>query len=156
MNRMVFALAALFLGAPILAARAADVRIHSPERHQTWAYSDTTWKRLLYDPKSGRFFASVLFTNQWYVLRGERVERETFLFTFPGVKYDPKARLFYAHAGGKRVPIARFEDETINTSIVPLPTTQVYINKSASGLVYLTLAASTDPSAAKSRTWIDR
>lgn len=104
---MIAKLLAVFLLVAAGLARAETLVVRSPDHAQTHAFSSILERRLRQFPKSGVLAASITFSNVGYYSRIERREDERFDFTFPGVRFDAAAGLFYlaTRGGGGPAPI---------------------------------------------------
>jgi hypothetical protein len=125
--------------------QAGVVKIISPDTAQTYSYSDVTWKSLRWDAGRRRLTANITFSTYNYVNHFEPLAEESYVFAFPGVKYDRAAGTFFAtNARGEHIPVAKYGWDGIGHAIQPLPGTVIYIVKQ-SGKVVVALTATDSP-----------
>jgi hypothetical protein len=144
MNRKPRTLLLLLLLVSAALPCAKPVEIVSPDTAQTYSYASAERKKLWWLEKEGVFCAQITFSTIHYADRNEPARRETFLFRFPEVKFDPATKTCSVPAGeGKPLPIAVREKGLfgIGSWIRLLPGTVIYISK-YHGDVKLILTAS--------------
>jgi sugar lactone lactonase YvrE len=127
-----------------LGAHAATVKIVSPGKAQTYAYSSLTGSCFFWNQKEQTLYARLTFDNHLYASRTEPLDQESFVFAFPGVTFDAATNLYRATgADGQPVPVAERKKHLIGHVIVPLPGTVTFVNK-RSGAVTVVLTVDTD------------
>lgn len=113
-------------------SNATPVEIVSPDTAQTFSYGHAAKKKLWWMEKEGVFCAQITFDNFSYANSTEPPKHETFLFSFPEVKFDPATKVFLVHEnGGRQTPVAIREKGLfgIGSWIRLLPGTTIYISK---------------------------
>ena len=69
-------------------AEAKAVSAKSVNTFQTWSFGSVKWHQLLWDSNRNKLSAVITFTNDPYVMQGERRLRETGIFYFSGASRD--------------------------------------------------------------------
>jgi hypothetical protein len=111
------------LGLSGLPLHAVQVTLESPDRAQTFVYGSLVDRRLGWDASQKLFYAEVTFSNERYAGFGEKLERESFRFTFPGVNYDEKTKAFFVMTNtNRRIDVAKVTPRFIGSSILPMQT----------------------------------
>jgi hypothetical protein len=150
-------LASLLLTIPAASLRADSVTVISPDKAQTQAYSRVAKSKFTWLAKEKAFAAEITFSNDQYAGGNEPLSRETFLFKFPGVIFDPAAKQFLAQdkAGGK-LAVASSGDSSPTGGIQPLPGTRVYICKRHGAVRVVLTATSPAPASENPVFWVER
>jgi hypothetical protein len=148
--------AAIFLAtllATSASAVACAIEITSPNHPQTWAYGETTWRQLYLDHASGGLTARITFSNLPYADFNDPPRDEAFDFRFPGIKFDPARRAFFANGRrGALIPIAHFRSGLAFGWIELAPGAKMYLLKE-SGRVTAVLTATDYPR--RGSQWIE-
>jgi hypothetical protein len=92
--RVAIFLAMLF--AASVSAIASATSIVSPDRPQTFAYVEMIWHQLYLERAAGELSVRITFSNLPYASDDEPRRDESFDFRFPGIKFDPTQRAFFA------------------------------------------------------------
>src|SRR5262249_16562797 len=141
--RVAIFLATLF--AVSCSAIAAATSITSPNHAQTFAYGKMIWHQLYLDRSGGELGARITFSNLPYVGDDEPRRDESFDFRFPGVRFDPARRIFFAsRRHGEPVPVARFRGVPVCDWVDLAPGAKIYLLKD-NGRVTATLTATDYP-----------
>jgi hypothetical protein len=140
---------AIVLSAIILmtsaSAMAGAVSITSPNHPQTFAYGEMIWHQLYLEGSGRGLLARVIFSNLPYADSDEPRRDEPFDFHFPGVRFDPARRTFFAGGQhGELIAVARFRNEPSFGWIDLAPGAKMYLLKD-SGRVTATLTATDYP-----------
>jgi hypothetical protein len=93
-----------------MSAAAEQIEIRSPDHTYTYAYGTAFSHQVDRDPCTNQLIARVTLSN--YPYAGDRYPRrdETFDFRFPGLKFDPRARVFLGYAGHNNwIPVAAYQ-----------------------------------------------
>ena len=144
-------LATLF--AASVSAIAGAVSITSPNHPQTFSYGEMTWRQLYLEPRSGRLTARITFSNFPYADCNDLRRDEPYDFHFPGVRFDPTRRAFFARGhNGELIPVAAFRGDRIYGWIDLAPGAKMYLLKE-SGRVTAILTATDYPRAGSQ--WIE-
>jgi hypothetical protein len=126
-------------------AVAGAIQITSPNHPQTFAYGETTWRQLYLEPASGGLTARITFSNLPYADFNDPPRDEAFDFRFPGVRFDPARRTFFASGRrGELIPVARFRSGLAWGWIDLAPGAKMYLLKE-SGRVTAVLTATDYP-----------
>jgi hypothetical protein len=134
----------IFLIFLTLSAAADTVEIASPDRVQTYAYSEARYKSLEWDEDEQTLIAYMTFSTRPYAYSNEPPKDEFCSFRFPGVTFDPANQKYYAKSNsGRKIPIAEQKEGLISDWVEMLPGTAVLIFKK-DGDVKVVLAATTD------------
>lgn len=134
-------------------AIAGAVSITSPDHPQTFSYGEVTWRQLYLEPRSGRLAARITFSNLPYADCNEPRMDEPFDFHFPGVRFDPARRAFFARGlRGELIPVAAFRGDRVYSWIDLAPGTKMYLLKE-SGRVTAILTATDYPR--RGSQWIE-
>jgi hypothetical protein len=149
--RAAVSLAILF--ATTAAAFAGAIQITSPNHARTWAYGETTWRQLYLDKASGTLTARITFSNLPYADFNDPPRDEPFDFRFPGVRFDPAHRTFFARGRrGEIIPVARFRSGLASGWIDLAAGAKMYLLKE-SGRVTAVLTATDYPR--RGSQWIE-
>jgi hypothetical protein len=126
-------------------ALAGAIQITSPNHPETFAYGETTWRQLYLERASGGLTARITFSNLPYADFNDPRRDEAFDFRFPGVRFDPARRTFFA-SGRRRelIPVARFRSGLAYDWIDLTPGAKMYLLKE-SGRVTAVLTATDYP-----------
>ncbi len=136
--KVIAGLAATMLAGPLWAG---SVTIISPDKAQTHAESRVKEARFIWSDKEQALYADIRFSNELFILRGNPLDEESFVFKLPGVRFDAAARSFYTQdSNGQRVPVATMENGLFGRRIKPAPGTCVHI-QSKHGEVRLAMTA---------------
>jgi hypothetical protein len=120
---------------------AGTVVVCCPESAQTYADNTVLQRRLSWHADPQRLVASISFSNADYVSDTESRHAETFTFSLPGVKYDPKTEIFFiSSAHNPRIPVAVVHRQLLGKSIQLLPSASLEVMKN-SGFVTVRLVA---------------
>jgi hypothetical protein len=112
-----------FLGFSVSTLPAVQVTLESPDQAQTFAYGSLVDRRLGWDASKKLFYAEVTFSNERYAGFGEKLERESFRFNFPGVNYDKKTKTFFVMTNtNRRIDVAKVTPRFIGSTLLPLQT----------------------------------
>ena len=135
---------AILLGV-ILAARAsimADaISITSPDHPQTFAYGEVIWHELYLQRMPRGLGARITFSNLPYAGDDNPRSDEPFDFRFPGIRFDPRRRIFLADGShGELIQVARFHSDPSFGWIDLAPGAKIYLIKQ-SGRVTAVLTA---------------
>ena len=150
-------LAALLLMVPSGSLRADSITVISPDKAQTQAYSRVAKSKFVWMAKERVLSAEITFSNDQYAGGGEPLSRETFLFKFPGVIFDPAAKQFCAQdKAGKKLAVASSSDSSPTGSIQPLPGTRVYICKRHGAVRVVLTATAPAPASENPVIWVER
>ena len=126
-------------------AIAGAISITSPDHAQTFAYGEMIWHQLYLDRSGRELAARITFTNLPYADSNEPRRDEPFDFRFPGVRFDPARRAFFAsQRRGEVIPVARFRDDPALGWVDLLPGAKIYLLKE-SGRVTAVLTATDYP-----------
>ena len=107
--RVAIFLATLLAGS--VSAIASATSIISPGHPRTFAYGEITWRQLYLEPTRGGLMARITFSNLPYASDDDPRRDEPFDFHFPGVRFDPGLRTFFASGRrGALIPVARLRD----------------------------------------------
>ena len=129
-NGLLIVLVAFLMTISASSLRADSVTIVSPDKAQTHAYGHVTKSKFVWLAKEQTLSADITFSNDLYAGGGEPPTRESFLFKFPGVTFDPATKQFFAQdKAGKKMAVASSSDNSPGGSIKPLLGTRVYICK---------------------------
>jgi hypothetical protein len=131
------------------------VTIISPDKAETYAYSRMARSKFVWLAKARALSADVTFSNDQYTGVGEPLRRETFLFKFPGVTFDPATKQFVAQdKAGKNVVVATSGSSSPGGNIKPLAGTHVYICKHRGELRAVLTATVPAPNTENPNPWI--
>ena len=134
-------------------AMADGVSITSPNHPQTFAYGEVIWHELYLERNGEGLLARITFSNLPYAGDDESRRDEPFDFHFPGVRFDPGPRTFFADGRhGELIQVARFHSDPSFGWIDLAPGAKIYLIKQ-SGRVTAILTA-TDYSRSGMR-WIE-
>jgi hypothetical protein len=134
-------------------AIAGATSITSPDHPQTFAYGEITWHQLYLQRASGGLTARVTFSNLPYADCNDPRTDEAFDFHFPGVRFDPVRRAFFASGRrGELIPVARLRDDPPCGWIDLAPGAKIYLLKK-SGRVTTILTATDYPR--RGSQWIE-
>jgi hypothetical protein len=140
---------AIFFAAILTASASgmADVvSVTSPQHPQTFSYGEVIWHQL-YVGSAGELAVRITFSNLPYVGDDTPRRDEPFDFRFPGIKFHPAQRAFFARSRhGEFIQVARFGESLACGWIDLAPGTKVYLLKE-SGRVTATLTATNYPRA---------
>ena len=126
-------------------ATAGAISITSPNRPQTFAYGQMIWHQLYMNGTAGDLVARITFSNLPYAGDDEPRRDEPFDFRFPGVRFDPAQRTFFAKRGHSQlIPVARLREGPGYGWIDLAPGAKMYLLKE-SGRVTATLTATDYP-----------
>jgi hypothetical protein len=126
--RVAIFLATLLAGS--VSAIASATSIASPDHPQTFAYGEITWRQLYLEPTGGGLMARITFSNLPYAGDDEPRRDEPFDFHFPGVRFDPRLRTFFASSQrGALIPVAQLRNGLACGRIDLAPGTKVYLLK---------------------------
>lgn len=121
------------------------IAIASPHHPQTFAYGEMIGHQLYLPCVNGDLVARVTFSNSPYAGDNEPRRDESFDFDFPGVRFDPAQRIFFARNGhGELIPVARFRKNLFLDNVDLAPGAKIYLLKD-SGRVTAILTASDHP-----------
>ena len=126
-------------------AIAEPIEIRSPDHAYTYAYGTASSHQVERDPCTNQLIARVSFSN--YPYAGDRYPRrdETFDFRFPGLEFDPRARIFFGRAGYNNwIPVAAYHPNLPYGGYELSPFAQIVLVKD-SGHVTAILTASHRP-----------
>lgn len=141
--RAAILLAVIFMTS--VSANAGAISITSPDRPQTFAYGEMIWHELYLERNGGELAARITFSNSPYSGDDEPRRDEAFDFRFPGARFDPARRAFFAsQRHGELIPIARFRDAPAFGWVDLAPGAKIYLLKE-SGRVTATLTATNYP-----------
>jgi hypothetical protein len=144
-------LSTLFAGS--VSAIASATSITSPDHPRTFAYSEVTWRQLYLEPRRGGLTARITFSNLPYVGDDNPRRDEPFDFHFPGVRFDPARRAFFASGRrGALIPVARLRGDPACGWIDLAPGAKMYLLKE-SGRVTAILTATDYPR--RGSRWIE-
>jgi hypothetical protein len=91
---------------------AGAISITSPDHPQTFAYGEMIWHQLYLDGSGRGLLARIIFSNSPYADSDEPRRDEPFDFRFPGVRFDPTQRTFFARGRrGELIQVARFHSD---------------------------------------------
>lgn len=126
-------------------AMAGGVSITSPNHPQTFAYGEVIWHELYLERSGGGLLARITFSNLPYAGDDEPRRDEPFDFRFPGVRFDPGRRTFFADGRhGELIQVARFHSDPSFGWIDLTPGAKIYLIKK-SGRVTAILTATDYP-----------
>jgi len=141
--RVAILLAVLF--AAKASAVAGAIGITSPDHPQTFTYGEMIWHQLFLEGGGRGLLARIIFSNLPYADSDEPRRDEPFDFRFPGVRFDPGKRAFFAHGCyGELIQVARFHSDPSFGWIDLAPGAKIYLVKN-SGRVTATLTATDFP-----------
>lgn len=142
---------------PANSLRADSVTVISPDKAQTHAYGRVTKSKFVWLTKEKTLAADITFSNDQYAGGGEPATRESFLFTFPGVTFDPATKQFFAQdKAGKKLAVASSGDSSPGGSIKPLLGTRVYICKRHGAVRVVLTATEPAPLTENPVVWVPR
>jgi hypothetical protein len=119
--------------------------ITSPDHPQTFAYGQTVWRQLYLERATGELAARITFSNLPYASDDEPRRDEAFDFRFPGVRFDPGRRTFFAGGRhGELIQVAQFHSDPSFGWIDLARGTKIYLIKQ-SGRVTAVLTATDYP-----------
>jgi len=131
--------------ATMVSVFAGAIKITSPDRARTFAYGEMTWRQLYLNSATGGLTARLTFSNLPYVDSDNPRSDEPFDFRFPGVRFDPARRVFFASGRrGELIPVARFRNGLASGWIDLAPGAKMYLLKE-SGRVTAILTATDYP-----------
>jgi hypothetical protein len=141
--RVAILLAAILMTSASVIAGA--ISITSPDHAQTFVYGEMIWHQL-YLGHNGGLLARITFSNLPYADSDNPRRDEPFDFRFPGVRFDPARRTFFAsrRRGDVLIPVARFRDDPGFGWVDLLPGAKIYLLKE-SGRVTAVLTATDYP-----------
>ncbi len=155
MNGLLMGLATLLMAGPVSSLRADSVTIISPDKAETYAYSHLTRNKLVWMAKARSLSADVTFSNEQYTGVNEPLRRDSFLFKFPGVTFDPAKKQFVAQdKAGKNVAVATSSSSSPGGSIKAMPGTRVYICKHRGEVRVVLTATAPAPNIENPVTWV--
>jgi hypothetical protein len=126
-------------------AIAGAISITSPDHAQTFVYGEMIWHQLYLEGSGRGLLARIIFSNSPYADSDEPRRDEPFDFRFPGVRFDPGQRTFFAHGRhGELIQVARFHRDPSFGWIDLAPGTKIYLIKE-SGRVTAILTATDYP-----------
>jgi hypothetical protein len=126
-------------------AMAAAISVTSPNHPQTFAYGEMIWHQLYLECTNGELGARITFSNLPYAGDDEPRRDEPFDFRFPGVRFNPARRTFYASSRHNELtPVARFREGPAFGWIDLAPGAKIYLIKQ-SGRVTAILTATDYP-----------
>jgi hypothetical protein len=141
--RLAIFLAALF--AASTAAIAGAIQVTSPNHPQTFSYGEVTWRQLYLERTTGGLAARITFSNLPYADSNDPRRDEPFDFHFPGVRFDPARRAFFARGRhGESIPVAAFRSGLVYSWIDLTPGAKMYLLRE-SGRVTAILTATDYP-----------
>ena len=141
--RVAIFLATLLAGS--VSAIASATSITSPDHPRTFAYGEITWRQLYLEPTRGGLMARITFSNLPYAGDDDPRRDEPFDFHFPGVRFDPRLRTFFASGRrGALIPVARLRNGMACGRIDLAPGAKMYLLKE-SGRVTAILTATDYP-----------
>jgi hypothetical protein len=121
------------------------ISITSPDHPQTFTYGEMIWHQLYLEGGGRGLLARIIFSNLPYADSDEPRRDEPFDFRFPGVRFDPGQRAFFAHGRhGELIQVARFHSDPFFGWIDLAPGAKMYLVKN-SGRVTATLTATDFP-----------
>lgn len=136
---------------------ADSVTVISPDKAQTHAYGRVTRSKFIWLSKEKALSAEITFSNDLYVGSGEPLSRESFLFKFPGVTFDPAVKQFFAQdQTGRKLAVASSNDSAPGGAIKPLPGTRVYICKRHGEVRVVLTATAPAPATENPVIWVER
>jgi hypothetical protein len=148
---VVILLALIFLTSS--SAMSGAVSITSPNHPQTFAYGEMIWNQLYLECAAGELAARITFSNLHYAGDDEPRRDEAFDFRFPGVRFDPGRRAFFARGHhGELIQVAQFHSDPSFGWIDLAPGAKIYLIKQ-SGRVTAVLTATDYPRAGM--RWIE-
>src|SRR5215471_14913590 len=119
---------------------AGAITITSPDRHETFTYGEMIWHQL-YKRSNGELAARITFSNLPYAGDDNPRSDEPFDFRFPGIRFDPRRRIFLADGShGELIQVARFHSDPSFGWIDLAPGAKIYLIKQ-SGRVTAVLTA---------------
>jgi hypothetical protein len=122
-------------------AMACGVSITSPNHPRTFAYGEMIWHQLYLECTAGGLAARITFSNLPYAGDDEPRRDEPLDFRFPGVRFDPGRRTFFADGcHGEVIQVARFHSDPSLGWIDLAPGAKIYLIKQ-SGRVTAILTA---------------
>lgn len=134
-------------------AIAGAISITSPNHPQTFAYGEMTWRQLYLERTTGGLTARITFSNLPYADCNDPRRDEAFDFRFPGIKFDPVGRAFFASGRrGESIPVARLRGDPACGWIDLAPGAKIYLLKE-SGRVTAILTATDYPR--RGSQWIE-
>jgi hypothetical protein len=134
-------------------AVAGAIKITSPDHVQTFAYGEMTWRQLYLQPTTGALTARITFSNLPYADCNDPRTDEAFDFHFPGVRFDPARRAFFASGRhGELIPVAWLRGHPPFGWIDLAPGAKIYFLKE-SGRVTTILTATDYPR--RGSQWIE-
>ena len=137
--RMVILLALIFMTSASVIA--GVVSITSPNHPQTFAYGEMIWHQLYLECAAGELAARITFSNLPFAGDDEPRRDEPFDFRFPGVRFDPGRRTFFAGVRhGELIQVAQFHSDPSFGWIDLAPGAKIYLIKQ-SGRVTAVLTA---------------
>jgi hypothetical protein len=96
----------------VASAIAETITVTSPDHPQTFAYGEMIWHQLYLESSGQGLLARIIFSNSPYADSDEPRRDEPFDFHFPGVRFDPRQRTFFAHGRhGELIQVARFHSD---------------------------------------------
>ena len=124
---------------------AGAISITSPDHPQTFAYGEMIWHQLYLDGSGRGLLARIIFSNSPYADSDEPRRDEPFDFRFPGVRFDPTQRTFFARGRrGELIQVARFHSDPSFGWMDLTAGAKIYLLKE-SGRVTATLTATSYP-----------
>ena len=124
---------------------AGAISITSPDHPQTFAYGEVIWQQLYLDGSGRGLLARIIFSNSPYADSDEPRRDEPFDFRFPGVRFDPTQRTFFARGRrGELIQVARFHSDPSFGWMDLTAGAKIYLLKE-SGRVTATLTATSYP-----------
>ncbi|MGD0059298.1 MAG: hypothetical protein ABSD58_07760 [Verrucomicrobiia bacterium] len=147
----------LLLFFAVVPARAATVKIASPDRAKTYSDAEAVQHSLVWNSKTQALSAYVRFSNYLYANQDEPVEEESFVFALPGVTFDPQTKEFWAKAEhGERVVVATLRRQLLGHYVQPAVGTIVLILRhDGAATVVLTADSNQEPCSMCSH-WVER
>lgn len=151
--KVVAGLAATMFVGPLWAG---SVTIISPDKTQTHAESRVKEARFIWSDKDQTLYAVIRFSNELYIMRGNPLDEESFVFKLPKVRFDPAAKSFYTlDSNGQRVPVATTENGLFGRRIKPALGTYVHIQTKHGEVRLAMTAGTTSASQARRNHWLD-
>jgi hypothetical protein len=143
--RVATSLATLF--AATVSAVASVTSILSPDHHQTFTYGEMLSHQLYLERTGSELAAHITFSNLPYAGDNEPRRDESFDFRFPGIRFDPTQRAFFASSRrGESIQVARFRRDPFCNWVELAPGAKIYLLKQ-SGRVTAVLTATDHPRA---------
>jgi hypothetical protein len=124
---------------------AGAISITSPDHAQTFTYGEMIWHQLYLQGSGRGLLVRIIFSNLPYADSDEPRRDEPFDFRFPGVRFDPARRTFFAGGRhGELIQVAQFHSNPSFGWIDLAPGAKIYLLKQ-NGRVTAILSATDYP-----------